>query len=394
MNLYIDTAISLILIFLVFSVIVYVIQELFAVNAQYRGRMLWRSLAQALDGATFKRNKIPDNDEIDQHAGVPLTKLLFGHPQIQALKKNETTLPSYIPASSFTQALVEMIVANTTAPVGNLLTDFNTGLGVLIKAVGYKATGFTLPVAAGGGAAPAIPPIVPVLASIAKVSATFPELEENIGKWYDEYMNRVTGWYQSHSLFTVRAIAIGVAILCNINCIRLVRDIAKDSVLRSNLAGIAERVTDHPDIINNIYERSFKDQADGIRGQFKAAIDTAKTDTARARIQRVEEDSLTQAATKYTHLQAGGIRTLTDTLTAAHLRIGWTMAMLSRGKDKLCDLDYKKRWESALGDILLTLLGWLITAGCLSMGAPFWFNLLIKLVNVRRAGIKPKESKK
>jgi hypothetical protein len=44
--------------------------------------------------------------------------------------------------------------------------------------------------------------------------------------------------------------------------------------------------------------------------------------------------------------------------------------------------------------VLLLLLGWLITAGCLSMGAPFWFNLLVQLVNVRRSGVKPKEEKK
>ncbi|RAJ07023.1 hypothetical protein LX64_02152 [Chitinophaga skermanii] len=37
------------------------------------------------------------------------------------------------------------------------------------------------------------------------------------------------------------------------------------------------------------------------------------------------------------------------------------------------------------------LLGWIITALALTLGAPFWFDLLKKLVNLRNAGIKPEE---
>ncbi len=47
-----------------------------------------------------------------------------------------------------------------------------------------------------------------------------------------------------------------------------------------------------------------------------------------------------------------------------------------------------------MGAVLLAILGWGVTAGCLSMGAPFWFNLLVQLVNVRRTGVKPDDNKK
>ncbi|QKG55223.1 hypothetical protein GKZ68_00355 [Hymenobacter sp. BRD128] len=36
-----------------------------------------------------------------------------------------------------------------------------------------------------------------------------------------------------------------------------------------------------------------------------------------------------------------------------------------------------------------TLLGWVLTAAALSVGAPFWFDLLCRLVNIRNLGIKP-----
>jgi hypothetical protein len=40
------------------------------------------------------------------------------------------------------------------------------------------------------------------------------------------------------------------------------------------------------------------------------------------------------------------------------------------------------------------LLGWLITAFAVSLGAPFWFDLLNKFVNVRASGKPPEEKPK
>jgi hypothetical protein len=40
-------------------------------------------------------------------------------------------------------------------------------------------------------------------------------------------------------------------------------------------------------------------------------------------------------------------------------------------------------------DVVLKLLGWTVTALAVSLGAPFWFDLLRKLVNIRSSGNKP-----
>ncbi len=36
--------------------------------------------------------------------------------------------------------------------------------------------------------------------------------------------------------------------------------------------------------------------------------------------------------------------------------------------------------------------GWLLMAIAVSLGAPFWFDLLNKLVNLRMAGVKPERA--
>jgi hypothetical protein len=40
------------------------------------------------------------------------------------------------------------------------------------------------------------------------------------------------------------------------------------------------------------------------------------------------------------------------------------------------------------------ILGWLITAFAVSLGAPFWFDLLNKFVNIRASGKAPEEEPK
>ena len=47
---------------------------------------------------------------------------------------------------------------------------------------------------------------------------------------------------------------------------------------------------------------------------------------------------------------------------------------------------------SWIGDLVLKLLGLVITASALTLGAPFWFDLLEKFVNIRGTGIKPKRA--
>ena len=53
MSEYIDTAIAVILIIVIFSVIAYVIQELIAANLEYRGKMLKSSIEPLLNSKTL-----------------------------------------------------------------------------------------------------------------------------------------------------------------------------------------------------------------------------------------------------------------------------------------------------------------------------------------------------
>jgi len=62
--------------------------------------------------------------------------------------------------------------------------------------------------------------------------------------------------------------------------------------------------------------------------------------------------------------------------------------------DRLEDLNFPIGWEEAnrpktVPGWLLTGLGWLLTGVAITLGAPFWFDVLGKVSNLRAAGTKP-----
>jgi hypothetical protein len=360
MNTYLETAISLVLIILMFSVITYVIQEVIAVNLRLRGKMLWRSLAQLLDGHTlpgrFSLGKNLPGADI-----APLTSELFGHGEIQSLQKNLHTLPSYIPSSNFALAILDIIARKAPQKTDNLYTDFNAGLKTLIDAKG------NLP---------------EVLKNLSDTSADLKELLGKIEKWFNNYMDRVSGWYQSHTVVTIRIIAIVVTLAFNLNLIKITREIASNSLLRSNLVGMAEQVTAHPETINLAYSKNFDQQIADISNRYNREMDSARTAQEK---QQLNEQMVTErknAADSYTQKSLATLDSLTSLMSAVNIPIGWNGASIKK--------DFMGTGNRV--DLLKTgmvLAGWLIAAGCLSMGAPFWFSLLMQFVNIRRAGVKP-----
>jgi hypothetical protein len=64
-----------------------------------------------------------------------------------------------------------------------------------------------------------------------------------------------------------------------------------------------------------------------------------------------------------------------DAISSASLPIGWS------------EVPKPEQWPTVI-------VGWLITAFAVSLGAPFWFDLLNKFVNVRASGKAPEEEPK
>ena len=343
MNSYLETAIAVIFVIVVFSIIAYIIQELIAANLQYRGKMLKNSLKLLLDGRG-NMSTIVDN--------------IYNHPQIHKLQELSEKLPSYVPSANFALALIDQVAKNAPAASGDLFNDFKAGITAFTAANGDLKT---------------------LLTDYLNTSSNIKELQVNIEKWFNEYMDRVTGWYKKNTAITMRLIAVAVAIGFNVDLIKITKAINSNSTLKANLVAAADKLADQPSYIKNLYEDNINKRLSLAAASHKAELDSVTNAKDSSGITAVnikieaDKDSILK---NYTKNRIVDIDTLLSKIDPSELPIGWNRNMIT---------EVRKDW-------LTTFIGWSLAAVAIMLGAPFWFDLLMKLVNIRRAGIKPKTS--
>ncbi len=341
MNIYLETAIAVILIIVIFSIVTYVIQELIAANFEYRGKMLKKSLHLLLD----------------TKAGQAVADAIYAHPQIKKLRDEKDKLPAYVPAANFALALIDKVGEVAPNAAGNpLYTNFKNGIGAFAGSNGDLQT---------------------LLNNYVATSKDLQELQANIEKWYNEYMDRVTGWYKKNTRFTLRIIAAAIVIAFNIDLVKITQVIHTNEQVRTPLVIAGEDMADKADYVKNLYESNVNSRLALIKESYKdtmskaTAANSADTTEIKKLIAK-EQDSL---LTNYTKNQAIEMKSLLAKIDVPGLPIGWD----------------NPDWKSFKKGFLLTIIGWFLATTAISMGAPFWFDLLIKIVNIRRTGIKPKE---
>jgi hypothetical protein len=384
-----DLAISMAFFFLMFSAICSAIQELIA-NA-----FRWR--AKNLEKAIGKLVQDPN-----------LAKDLYAHPIISGLnsprwlRKNKKHKPSYIPATHFASALIDIL---KIAPGGG---------GQLSYVQGLRA-----------------PELQRVLNSLVQGVGTTPEqIRKAVEDWFDESMNRVSGWYKRTAHAWMWLIGGVLCLLMNADSINVAKLFWNDEALR---AATVKAATQYVQDASN----KPATQPNGTPAQNTTRKDTSNTGRAPApppptsatanqqpgQIQAGQGDagqgqtgqSQTSDGDQSTDLQ-GPWRKLSAArrqLTGLNIPLGWC----KKGEDKkLACWPFKLDGESSAeqgkdfaqtddsdADLRLCpigaawatkLIGILMTVLAISQGAPFWFDALQKIVNLRLAGEAPSEKKK
>lgn len=159
--------------------------------------------------------------------------------------------------------------------------------------------------------------------------------EKSLEDWFNETMERASGWYKRKIRWILFLSAFVVSIGLNADTFQIISELSQSPEMRTKIVELASQ--------------------------------TVKGKT-------VGEIKLDEAKKIAQNAASSGI-------------IGWEL-------DK-----YQKQWAEmempeSFNFILLKFLGLLITAGAASLGAPFWFDLLNKLVNLRNAGKTLKEPPK
>jgi hypothetical protein len=146
--------------------------------------------------------------------------------------------------------------------------------------------------------------------------------------WFDAGMGRVSDWYKKRSRKVMAVYGLLVAGAFNVSAVVITSDLYEDKVVRDAVVALAEsRVAEEP-----LEEGSCTDR-ECIEQEVGALVETS-------------------------------------------IPVLWRQCDIGDGATALCGFETGGRWAA-------TIVGWIVTAVALSMGASFWFALLKKAFKVR-----------
>jgi len=247
---------------------------------------------------------------------------LYQHGLIQSLYRKGTK-PSYIPAELFSKALWD-VLAPADASGSKALADLRVAIGKLPSREVREA----------------------LQAVVSQTATDIESARKEIEDWFNQGMDRVSGWYKRRTQVILLVLAVIVAAVTNTDSVVVAEALWKSPTLRASTIAVAEGIAKNP--------------PPGVNAAGKTGEDIQKENP---------------AAQMEMSLSA---------VNALKLPIGWPPS------DKTTPDDPRK-WPTSYWMMLSRLLGWFMTAVALSLGAPFWFDGLNTFMNVRST-VKPKDA--
>ena len=188
-------------------------------------------------------------------------------------------------------------------------------------------------------------------------------------KWFNDVMDRAGGWYKRRAQGVAFLIGLALAILLNVDSIAVANYLWREPSVRQALANRASSFQPPEQIDENnpaIAIQEFRDQFDGLQIPFGWTF---------------EEVDLTPQAQP-------------DTTLACSFLPDKNRKVFGFGNQKNC-IRPTTAQANTNGIIwsLAKILGLVMTAAAAAQGAPFWFDMLAKVTNVRGSGVKPPKTR-
>lgn len=173
-------------------------------------------------------------------------------------------------------------------------------------------------------------------------------------EWFDETMDRASGWYKKKLQLILFWLGFIIAAMFNVDSIKIVSILSHDKDVRAQMVQLSIAAADSTSAISKA---------------FKQSHDTAQTNR-----QLRETYATVDAAAKDANRLLG---------------LGWDKVQPEKFTRWITGDPFT--WYKQFNPFRKEFWGLVLTALALSLGAPFWFDLLKKLVALRSAGVKPEE---
>jgi hypothetical protein len=272
-----DVVIGLVFVYLLLALICSTINEWVASGFAIRSTTLAKAIKQMLDRQPGSKD--PAQTFLEQ---------FYAHPLISGMMPPGEGHPSYLPSRAFATVVMDITTVKKQGMIA--FADLDEGIKGLPDGDVKTA----------------------LLALIQNANSDLNVAQKNIEKWFDDTMERASGWYKRRTQLITISIAILLTAMANADTVKIARTLWKSPTVRATLVEKA-----------------------------KSADPSARTD-----------------------VESG--------LNKLDLVLGWA-------DENICD---RSKWPPRL-------VGWILTVVALSLGAPFWFDSLNKMMNIRGTGKKP-----
>ena len=278
----------------------------------------------ALRASTLKRGLM----NVLNDPNARLIASLYAHPLIKGLRRTKLVVlnrahadgPARISSPVFVDALLDLISpANQSRTVADVIEAIKT--------------------------CPLLEPDTrkQLIALTEGIGNDYAQLRARWMAWYDDSTAALTRWYSRQMQFVAIILALLVTLVLNVDTIFLVNNLSGDLKLRSALVSAA-----------SIYVESHAVNGATVVSKSPAA-------------------SVPAAETPNANRVRAAVQTTRDAIAEIPLPLGWPVdARHSLGSLVWASVQRRS-----------TLFGWFFSTVALSMGAPFWFNLLNRAVGLR-----------
>jgi hypothetical protein len=317
----VDVAIGLVFVFFILSIVCSGINEAISSALRWRAQDLERGLWELLRdtdakedlekaGAALEKLKAhplvkPMLNPLNKASATPLPPMKNGRPKTS----RKTDLPAYIPSRTFAAALLgigqTVIVGAAEDPKGGMRKIEESIRKVPSKSVQEALTA--------------------LLHNAQGNSVVF---RRNVEQWYDDQMERVSGWYRRRIQKVLWLLAFVMAFALNADTLQMAKRLWVDPSVRASLVSQAQNAGSAP------------------------ATDTSPK------------------------------------LSSLTVPLGWH---LKSARHDPQGFPIYQQWSS-LWALLSKLIGLTLTAVAISFGAPFWFDTLSKIARLRNGGAPPPAS--
>jgi hypothetical protein len=439
-NVVLDVFIGLVFIFLLYSLLATIIQEMIATRLAFRAKVLEKAILRMLeDGKTNAPSPFIDRINGFLHLlglknllkGKSVAPWFYAHPLIRYLSEdNYYSKPSYLDAANFSKVVIDLL-KGFDQPESQALQSIHNSItaGTIHKlpisisksdsdganpAIKILQAEFSTPGDPGSkttGTVSINPNTAFFLRSLWRDSgADINIFRQKLEQWFEDTMQRASGWYKRYTKMVLLIVGFIVAYLFNVDTIAIHRILSKDKGARDQLVSMAIRdngkyaptvaqiksgdsATFSDTILKNTYNmvdndanmansilglgRPWKDTCKICMDSLNPKPDSGNTFLRRLAVLKIVRDSMGTLRNTANSYDTVAVNKEFQRMTALKARCEYIRRAIG-DKWNFYSPNQRGGWE--------TFLGWLITAMAITLGAPFWFDLLSKLVSLRGTG--------